>query len=108
MATFLVDNFLCIIEAAAALHLAIEGCIRRLWRVCARLRGLSDLAFRNAVADAHDHRKLIIDNANYSQELFSRDFRAWTSRRSGAEEPACDEGRGNSHQCQMREKLGDD
>ena len=55
MATFLVDNFLCRIEAAAALHLAIEGCIRRLWRVCARLRGLSDLAFRNAVADAHDH-----------------------------------------------------
>jgi len=55
MATFLVDNFLCIIEAAAALHLAVEGRVGGLGRARAFARRLADFLLGDGIADANDH-----------------------------------------------------
>ena len=55
MATFLVDNFLCIIEAAAALHFASLAVVSGLRGGAATARGQSNLALGDAVADADDH-----------------------------------------------------
>ncbi len=68
---FLVDNLLGVIKAATTLHFAAKAGIDD-FRSCGALpRGLSHFAFSNSVADAYDHGRDIIDNANYSQEILS-------------------------------------
>jgi hypothetical protein len=55
LCTFLVEDFLCIIEAATALHFATVAGIGRLCSSGTGTRCLPDFTLRDAVADADDH-----------------------------------------------------
>src|SRR5688572_13355905 len=55
LAAFFVNDFLSIVEAAAALHFAIVAGISRFGSRRATAGGLADLALGEAVADADDH-----------------------------------------------------
>jgi hypothetical protein len=54
LGSLLVDDFLSVVEAASALHFATVASVSRL-RCRGAASGLTDLAFADAVADAHDH-----------------------------------------------------
>jgi hypothetical protein len=59
LATFLIDEFLRIIEAAAALNVAPVAGVGGLNCDRSASRGLPDLILRDAVADADDHEAVI-------------------------------------------------
>src|SRR3954463_11806480 len=68
LAAFLVDDFLRVIEAAAALNLAADASVGFLGRGRSGERGLAHVLFGDSIANAHDHAVVIDDNAKHSQE----------------------------------------
>jgi hypothetical protein len=55
LAAFFVNDFLSIVEAAAALHFATVAAVSRLGSRRSTAGRLADLALRDSVADADDH-----------------------------------------------------
>jgi hypothetical protein len=54
-AAFFVNDFLSIVEAAAALHFATVAVVSRLGSRRSTAGRFADLALRDSIADAHDH-----------------------------------------------------
>ena len=66
----LVNDFLCVIKAAAALNVASEALVSLFARPRAVPRRAANLFLGDPVTDADDHGiASIVDNANYSQLL---------------------------------------